>query len=440
LDEELMGRHFRVGQIYRYAAQQNKTTPTLDGFENFHFITNLSDKAQPQLDKGIAPIGKVKVPGLEKERTPAILISSTLHGKGSASNPWRDIIDSDRGFIQYFGDTKKQGNPQDSPGNKLLLKEFAKHTAGAAQTRRLATPLLVFESVPHNGKIKGFKRFAGLAVIEKVELVTQYNAANGYFTNYVFQFAVLSLSPEDERVNWAWINDRRNESLENEATLEYAPKAWKQFVKHGLDSTPSIRRKVIRGQTVKPEERRKLLTQVEGKTLSDIYKYYSEDSTKHRFELLASLAVMEFVNSNGGSYQYGWLTRGSGDGGVDFVGKIKLGSGFSSTEVIVLGQAKCEDPTKATNANHLARTVARLKRGWVGAYVTTSYYSVNSQEEIIEDDYPLIKIDGLVLAQCALRLKEAAGFKSMKEYLIDLDKMYPERIESKRPEDILLEN
>jgi hypothetical protein len=72
--------------------------------------------------------------------------------------------------------------------------------------------------------------------------------------------------------------------------------------------------------------------------------------------------------------------------------------------------------------------------------VTTSYYSVNSQEEIIEDDYPLIKIDGLVLAQCALRLKEAAGFKSMKEYLIDLDKMYPERIESKRPEDILLEN
>jgi hypothetical protein len=435
-----MERFFRVGQTYRYAAKQNKTIANLDGFENFHFITNLSDKAQPQLDKGIAPIGKVKVPGPEKDRTPAILISSTLHGKGSAANPWRDIIDSDRGFIQYFGDTKKQGNPQDSPGNKLLLKEFAKHTAGDPQSRKLATPLLVFESVPHNGKIKGYKKFAGLAVIEKVELVTQYNAANGYFTNYVFQFAVLSLSTEDEKVNWQWINDRRSQDLEIDATLEYAPKSWKHFVKFGLEGSPAIRRKVLKGQTVKPELRKNELNHIESKTLLEIYNYYSTDSTKHRFELLASLAVMEFVNSNGGSYEYGWVTRGSGDGGVDFVGKIKLGTGFSSTEVIVLGQAKCEDPSKTTNANHLARTVARLKRGWIGAYVTTSYYSLKSQEEIIEDDYPLIKIDGLVLAQCALRLKEAAGFKNLRDYLVDLDKMYPSRIESKRPEEILLES
>jgi hypothetical protein len=146
---------------------------------------------------------------------------------------------------------------------------------------------------------------------------------------------------------------------------------------------------------------------------------------------------MNFVNHSGGTYRYGWITKGSGDGGVDFVGKVQLGEGFSSVQVPVLGQAKCEDPNKPTNGKDLARTVARLKRGWIGAYVTTSYFSSSSQKEIIEDDYPLIKINGKVLAEHAIRLRDASGKKSLRDYLESIDEEYPDKIQQRRPEDIL---
>jgi hypothetical protein len=146
---------------------------------------------------------------------------------------------------------------------------------------------------------------------------------------------------------------------------------------------------------------------------------------------------MSHINTNGGNYIEGWVTRGSGDGGVDFVGKIRLGSGFASTDVVVLGQAKCEAPDKPTNGVALARTVARLKRGWIGAYVTTSYFSRQSQLEVIEDAYPLIKISGKTLAEETLKLAESGGFKSVLAYLEVLELEYPERIQSRRPDEVL---
>jgi hypothetical protein len=147
---------------------------------------------------------------------------------------------------------------------------------------------------------------------------------------------------------------------------------------------------------------------------------------------------MSFVNSNGGSYDEGWITRGSGDGGVDFVGKIRVGAGFASTQIIVLGQAKCEKINTPTNGQHIARTIARLKRGWVGAYVTTSYFSEASQLEIIEDEYPLITINGLVLAEQTLKLAREIGYKNVLAYLEDLEIEYPTLLQSRRPEELLL--
>ncbi len=96
----------------------------------------------------------------------------------------------------------------------------------------------------------------------------------------------------------------------------------------------------------------------------------------------------------GGIYRHHGVTRASGDRGFDFVGTLELGTGFGSVQLVVLGQAKCEHPKTPTNAVHVARTVARLRRGWVGAYVTTSYFSASTQEEILEDKYPILLIDG----------------------------------------------
>ena len=409
----------------------------VDGLENFFYVTALENQARAQLDKGIAPIGKVKGVGGVPNRTPAILISSTIHNKGSELNPWQDHIDPDHGFARYFGDAKKSGNPAISPGNKLLLEEYEKHLSGDPKVRAQATPILIFEGVKVDGRIKGNKKFAGIAVIERAELVTQYNAKIGYFTNYVFQFAILSLTNEQEKLDWQWINDRRDGALPLDATLEFAPSAWGRWVKLGIEGIDLIRRQVSTTRVENAESQKPKAGSPEARALKEIYDFYSKHSSKHKFELLASLVVMDFVNHSGGNYRYGWITRGSGDGGVDFVGKVQLGTGFSSVQVLVLGQANCEDPTKPTNGRDLVRTVARLKRGWIGAYVTTSYFSKNSQTEIIEDEYPLIKINGLVLATHALRLRDAAGKKNLRDYLVGIDEEYPDRIEQRRPEDIL---
>ena len=52
---------------------------------------------------------------------------------------------------------------------------------------------------------------------------------------------------------------------------------------------------------------------------------------------------------------------------MDFVGRLDVGSGHSTAKLVVLGQAKCEKLQSATGGNHIARTVARLRRGWIGA-------------------------------------------------------------------------
>jgi hypothetical protein len=431
-----MGK-FRMGETYRYAVGVTDVEESVDGLPNFFNVAALPGAARVQLDKGISPIGKVKKSLGVEERTPAILISSTLSGKGSELNPWQDQIDADHGFARYFGDAKAPGNPALAPGNKLLLAEYEKHLSGDPKVRAQATPLLVFEGVKVGSRAYGNKKFAGLAVIERAELVTQYNPKIGYFTNYVFQFGILSLTAEDEELDWQWINDRRNSDLPVDATLEYAPKAWLRWIKLGIDGIELVRRQVATIRVENPDTQKPKPGSPEAKALKEIYDFYSNHSSKHRFELLASLVVMDFVNHSGGTYRYGWITRGSGDGGVDFVGKVQLGTGFSAVQVLVLGQAKCEDPSKPTNGKDLARTVARLKRGWIGAYVTTSFFSKNAQTEIIEDEYPLIKINGLVLAEHALRLRDAAGKKTLKDYLLSIDEEYPDRIEQRRPEDIL---
>lgn len=426
---------FRSGVVYRYPSKRDGTTQFVDGLPNYFFETRLDGAAIPLLEKGISQIAP------PKKRTsdiafPAILISSSPHSRGSEWNPWHDIFEPDLGYIRYFGDAKKPGNPGLAPGNKVLLEELARHTSGDPDVRATASPLVFFERVPVEGRAYGNLKFQGYGVIEKAELVTQFNPGLGYFTNYVFSFAVLSLSDEDEVLNWDWINDRRSPDSDNRGILEKAPVSWRQWVRGGNQKLESFRRRAALAKVESVSSQRPAPGSREEKCLTEIYKFYSANG-RHRFELLASRVVMSHINSYGGGYTEGWVTRGSGDGGVDFVGKVRLGSGFAAVDVVVLGQAKCEALDKPTNGVSLARTIARLKRGWIGAYVTTSYFSKQSQLEVIEDAYPLVKVSGLTLATETLKLVESGGFRDVLGYLETLELEYPEMIRNRRPDEIL---
>jgi hypothetical protein len=135
----------------------------------------------------------------------------------------------------------------------------------------------------------------------------------------------------------------------------------------------------------------------------------------------------------------GWITPPSSDGGADFIARLDVGSGFSRAKIIVLGQAKCESPTTATGGNHIARTVARLRRGWLGVYVTTSFFSEAVQREVIEDQYPVCLIHGLRLAQEVSRMMYDSGYQSVGHLLADIDSRYDELVQVRKPEEILLD-
>ena len=423
--------NFRSGVVYRYPSVRDLDAEWVDNEPNFFFVTRDAGKAMPLLEKGINPMAASKSAEKKSEPRPAILISSSPHSRGSEWNPWHDVFEPDLGYIRYFGDAKKPGDPSAAPGNKVLIEAMQKHTSGDAKVRENSEPLVFFERVA-SGRVK----FQGFGIVEKAELVTQYNPAIGYFTNFVFQFAVLSLSEEDEELNWDWIRDRRNPDVSRAQQNRLAPASWKKFVAQGVQKIESFRRRAslskVESQTTQmPKPGTK-----EAKALSEIYGFYATRG-RHRFELLASRVVMSVINANGGSYTEGWVTKGSGDGGVDFVGKVNLGTGFGGVDVIVLGQAKCEALDKPTNGVALARTVARLKRGWIGAYVTTSYFSKASQIEVIEDAYPLLLVSGLQLAQETLKLAEAGGYSSVLGLLDSLELEYPEMILNRRPDEIL---
>ncbi|MBK7928979.1 MAG: restriction endonuclease [Bryobacterales bacterium] len=92
-----------------------------------------------------------------------------------------------------------------------------------------------------------------------------------------------------------------------------------------------------------------------------------------------------------------WVTKRSGDGGVDFVCRMDVGDPadlLSRTSAVVLGQAKCIATSAAIGGHALARVVARLQRGWIGVFVTTGVFSRAAQLELAQDRYLVVLING----------------------------------------------
>ncbi|MFE5373663.1 HNH endonuclease [Streptomyces mirabilis] len=236
-----MGRQLHVGEVLRSAQNRDPAITVIDGYPNIHHVTASDYLAQIQLSKGINPIAKVKTPS--GPRRPATLIRSSPWKAGSAETPWHDVFDLDNGHISYFGDhrvdhTVPVGSTQ---GNALLLEAFAEHGAPTAERRAQAVPLLVFAAVSRNKTPKGYVEFCGVGVIEGLEQIEQ--KANGrLFPNYRYDLAVLDLSPEDDQLDWAWIEARGNPRLRADEALARAPRAWREWVEHGHAALPRARR------------------------------------------------------------------------------------------------------------------------------------------------------------------------------------------------------
>jgi hypothetical protein len=425
----------------RYAQRATQVDVEVDGLVNYHWLLSPAELGLPKIMLEAGINSPAETVGPDARRRSVVAIRSSPWKAGHETNPWHDEFDLDHGHVRYFGDHKPQtiGLPGATPGNRLLLDAASLHGGTTQEERLLAPPLLLFRAITlqraGRSVTKGHVEFCGASIIERLEHVVQRDPATGRsFPNLALDLAIVS-GGELDGIDLRWIDDRRNPALSAEEALRHAPESWKRWVRQGRTSVPGIRRRVLASRVQTAQEQQPPVGSEEAALLKSLYEFY--DNRKHAFELLASRVAAEILRESGARYKEGWLSRSSGDGGVDFVGRMDVGSTMSSTPVVVLGQAKCVTPGTSISAEQVARVVARLRRGWIGVYVTTGAFSRQAQVEIIDDQYPLVLISGGTLAAAVRRIVHGDYGGDLTAMLESTLEGYADAIMHRRPEEVI---
>lgn len=429
--------------IVRYARGGNAVEVELDGYLNFHYLTKAPNRDDKQLllEAGINKPAELDAP--DGSRRPVVLLRSSPWKAGHESNPWEDVYDLDHGHVRYYGDHKVStvGPVGVTQGNRALLDAWQFHGSSRRADRLKAPPLSMWRAVPitdERGRTinKGHLEFCGIGIIERLEMVVQRDPrGKGTFPNLVVDIVIVDLANHGDSVDWRWIDDRRNAEMSAEESLRHAPDSWKRWIREGKVALPRIRRRVLSSRVKSPAEQRPIPGSKEAEVLELIYKHF--DGRKHSFEHLAATVAAQVFERSGARYHRGWLTRAGGDGGMDFVGRLDAGNHAASTPLVVLGQAKCVLPTSTISPDEVARVVARLRRGWIGVFVTTGSFSKQAQIEVIDDEYPIVLIPGGLLATEAILLAELAFEGDVEKALEAASAGYEQDVTHRRPEEIL---
>lgn len=435
-------------ELYRYARPSpGPDVEFIGAYRNIFNVTRwpawpgLAGAGRVQLDHGINSVVRVKGP--DGPRRPAILIASKPHAAGSDWTPWHDELSPERGHVRYYGDNKATVgiHPLAAPGNRALLDEFPLYSGASRADRLRAAPMLFFEGLVHEGRAKGFWRFIGVGLVERAELTTQIDPRGRWFVNYVFECALVDLSNEALKLPWEWIAARRDPTKSLEDALALAPVSWQAWVEQGTKALERVRQRITRSIVVTQGDQRPLPGTPAEAALRTVVGHYKrtgafEGVGEHRFEGLASEVVGTFLRDSG-QYTPGWITKRAGDGGVDFVSRLEVGSGIGALKLVVLGQAKCVAVSAPpTSGLDLARTVARLDRGWVGAFVTTGFFSEQAQREVIGDRFPLMLLSGRHVGEAVVKEATLQG-STVESYLANVDATYDTRLSSRLPIEVL---
>jgi len=438
----------RLFETFRYVKPSpGPDVEFIDGVRNIFNATRwpawpgLVGAGRVQLDHGIDSVATVDA--IDGPRRPAILIASKPHRAGSDWTPWHDELDPEDGFVRYFGDNKATlgTDPLRPPGNRAVLSQFPLYQGTTSGDRIRAAPLLFFESLIHEGHSKGYWRFIGVGLVERAELVTQVDRHGRLFVNYVFDCSLMDLSPEALTLSWDWIAARRDPNKNLEECLVLAPTSWRRWVERGNAVKDQVRQSITRARTLSVAEQRPdpgTPAEAALRLVVDHYKRLGpyEGVGEHRFEGLASEIAGAYLRQSG-QYKPGWITKRAGDGGIDFVSRLDLGAGSGSLKLVVLGQAKCiAGNAPVTSGLDLARTVARLDRGWIGAFVTTGYFSDQAQREVVADRFPLLMLNGRHVGETILKESALRGITA-REYVVSVDQQYDGLLSNRMPIDIL---
>jgi HJR/Mrr/RecB family endonuclease len=377
--EAAFGNQYRVAHTYT-----DKGNPHLEGDEFSGWLA--VNGRTIGMTGGIRPRSYLTSFGTA---LPAYLVLVTAHISGDYANPWHDIIDDRAGMIRYWGDAKysDRGKSCDAFGGNRCLKVI--YDELLVGDRTILPPILHF-SRPSKGQLV----FNGLCALETMEL-TWFEDCGRPIRNYRYGLSIL----DDEFVSVDWLRSRAA-ATSKESLMDGAPQAWRDYIRGRTRRRQLWKAHVLSTETQLPKR-----GSADEKVLHQLMAL-----SPRQFEAVIVALFREMKTVEHAITQ----TRYVNDNGFDFFGNftMPLPVGY---EIPLRGEAKRWK--QGVGVGEVSRLVARLRRGEYGIFVTTSYYTRQAQEEVLEDAYPVKLFAGIDLVRFLRELKLLAGEQLREEWL-----------------------
>lgn len=320
---------------------------------------------------------------------------------------WPDNLDLESGRFIYYGDNKSAGNLINETrigGNKLLEKIFDDlHSNHREQIQ----PLLCFETYKDEGK--AYMRFLGLAapggngLSSDEDLVGVWKIKDGKrFQNYRAIFTII----DEAEIDKHWLQDL----VDGISTIDskYCPRRWKEWVQTGLYKALECKNEFsirsIQDQIPKDKDEQRILD------------YLKNNLNDRQFEF-ASMEIIRLLNPN---FRDLIVTPKVKDKGRDVVGKYYLGHIDHQVILDVSIEAKFFRD-KSIGVREMMRLISRLKYSDIGIFVTTSSFHPQIQEELIEDNRPVLLVNGKDIAKILMKAG-LSNKKNLEEWILSIKK------------------
>jgi hypothetical protein len=365
-------RRYRLGHDYRDAGSVKA------GDDQFLAWINLPGSGMRNMG-GIRPL---RFNAMKEPVTAAIILVTDERSAGSTANPWDDLVDIPHGRIVYWGDAKfdTKRTVDDFPGNRALRDAF---NQVLDSQMALVPPILHFSK-----RATGILRFNGLCILDRLEL-TWFEDHGRPVRNYRAHLTIL----DEEFVPVDWLHSRVTATSRSSLSGN-PPHAWRRY-QDGVIDRLKVWAPLVRSTSAQLPA----VGSGEAALLSQLAQL-----TPTGFEAAVVSIFREFDEVRHNITR----TRPTADGGFDFVGSFTLPPPIQY-EIPFLGEAKKYARSTAVGPKDVSRLVARLSRGQYGIFVTTSYFTKQAQEEVLEDRYPTSLVAGADLVRIMRELRIARG-------------------------------
>ena len=197
-------------------------------------------------------------------------------------------------------------------------------------------------------------------------------------------------------------------------SLEYAPKAWKKFIKEGRNGIVPLKAPNIHRI---PSKMNQLQSDNEGLSCLQLIRSHYQDFPAG-FEACAT-SIVSKMDSNFVDFS---LTRPWRDGGRDAVGYYSITTGITTNQPLKIDcalEAKCYNPNNAVGVKQMSRLISRIRYRQFGIMVTTSYVDAQAYKEVVEDGHPILIVTATDIA--AILRRNSINTTNVDEWLKTVD-------------------